>query len=156
MIFLFYCSPSMRNTHTATLFCLPIHEPMFERKDAATVAPLPFSLCAMKLIIALEIIDSHGNLDIFRGIDMIIRLYSKLDTLPTPPSLSISSPHLLVFIFPRLLSSSWTRLQFFASFFLQYILPPDHYIITLSTLSLGNFFFAWLRKCPQPASMRNC
>lgn len=48
---------------------------------------LPLSPCAMKLIVAIEITDSHRNLDIFRGFAMMIRLYLKWDT---PLSLSLS------------------------------------------------------------------
>lgn len=51
------------------------------------------SPCAMKLIIATEITDSHSNLDIFRGVGMMMRLYWKWDITPfffTPPPLSLS------------------------------------------------------------------
>lgn len=112
----------------------------------------------MKLIIAMEMIDSHSNLDIFRGIGMMIRLYSKLDITPFPPFLYpsltfIFSPHLRVLVFPRLNAFNLYHVHACSSLPVSsYSMSPlYHYILyTSASLSLSNFFFMWLLKTPSP------
>lgn len=72
--------PSHRSTclsHTLTHFSIPV----IDWRGCVSIGMVPqclsLSSCAMKLIVAIEITDSHRNLDIFRGFAMMIRLYLK-------------------------------------------------------------------------------
>lgn len=109
-IFPLLLSSPVTHTHTVSYPCDWL-EWLCQYRNSTPVPP-PSPPCAMKLIIAIEIIDSHSNLDIFRGVGMMIRLYSKWDITLFPPSFSLSflflplsfifSPHLGVLFCPRL------------------------------------------------------
>lgn len=102
----------------------------------------------------MEIIDSHSNLDIFRGIGMMIRLHSKLDITPFPPFLYpsltfIFSPHLRVLVFPHL--NAFIFIMNILAVHCQLPLTVYHLciIISFTLLPLSLLVtFMWLLKTP--------
>lgn len=147
----FPCSPFLSHTliHTYTLVmdwsgCVGI---------GILLRCLPLSPCAMKLIITIEITYSHSNLDIFSGVGMMTRLYSKWHITPFSPSPSLSFDFYLLssigcFILPPFLSLSCTLLLFTSNFLSQYFTFPLIIIFTLLALPLCNYFMWLSQKLP--------
>lgn len=89
---------SLSAKHMHVLLPCSIMEWLSWYENGALVPP-PLPQCAMKLIIAMEIMDSHSNLDIFQGHGQDDKSVFGIRYQPLPPLTFILSLHLGPLVF---------------------------------------------------------